>query len=113
MLTELSSRRRPAQPPPELFRSRKVIPLGYGIFYMRGENHNIRTEITRNMLPIGTVETQGGKILAIIDQNCYVRIMQRLDHYIFINLIHDNQIITMSHSDIAYYNIPVNQKWED
>lgn len=56
------------------------------------------------MLPIGTVESVTGRIVAIIDEDGYVRIKHRLDHHVEINLCNRNHMAAILFWDTDFLN---------
>lgn len=110
LLTELSSQtyRRSL---PVIRSGRRNLPFGYGIFYMTGSNNDIRRDITRETGPIQVVETESGKVIAVIDEDGYVRLMHRMDHYVQINICNRNHVQPLSPPEIVQNGLKYNVKW--
>lgn len=77
---------------------------------MTGENLNMRQEITENTGPIPSLVTESGKIVAIIDADNYVRLLQMGEHFVLINQCNSNHVVGLSRPEILEMGIPYNQK---
>lgn len=100
------------QGPSDFFWARKHIPVGYDIFYMAGENNDVPVYITPNNSLLPVLETQQGKIVAIIDKDDYIRVMHRYDHLVQVDQCNRNHVQVLTRKDIMQARIHYDIKYK-